>query len=329
MLDDRSKRRKFREMIKTGRLIVAPGAHNGLAAKLIERAGFDAVYMTGSGVANTLLGVPDVGLLTQTEMTFMASCMARAVDIPVIADADTGYGNAISVMRTIREFEASGVAGVHMEDQVAPKRCGHIVGKELIPAEEMIGKIRAAVDARTDPDFMLIARTDARGPVGLDEAIRRANLYAEAGADMVFPDALLSEDEFARFAAAVRAPKMMNMGGYSVKRTTPKLPLETVEKIGFNFVIYPLAVVRAGVRAELDFLQGLKARGTAFEIDYIEGLKGHPTEGWYEFTGIGDIKALEEKYLPVDAMAAKYAAGRGHMPGGSVIVDKADGDRAT
>lgn len=141
---------------------------------------------------------------------------------------------------------------------------------------------------------------------------------------MVFPDALLSEDEFARFAAAVRAPKMMNMGGYSVKRTTPKLPLETVQRIGFNFVIFPLAVVRAGVRAELDFLQGLKARGTAFEVDYIEGLKGHPTEGWYEFTGIGDIKALEEKYLPTDAITAKYAAGRGHMPGGSVIVDKAD-----
>ena len=326
MMDDRSKRRQFREMMRSERLIVAPGAHNGMAAKLIERAGFPAVYMTGSGVANTLLGVPDVGLLTQTEMTFMASCIARAVEIPVIADADTGYGNAVNVMRTIRGFEASGVAGVHMEDQVAPKRCGHIVGKELISAEEMVGKIKAAVDARSDPGFVLIARTDARGPIGLDEAIRRANLYAEAGADMVFPDALLSEAEFAQFSAAVAAPKMMNMGGYSKTRTTPKMPLETVEKIGFNLVIFPLAVVRAGVRAELDFLQGFKSRGTAFEVDYIEGLKGHPTESWYEFTGIADIKALETKYLPKEAVAAKYT-GRGHMPGGSVVVDKAAGDR--
>jgi 2-methylisocitrate lyase-like PEP mutase family enzyme len=299
-----------------------------MAAKLIERAGFPAVYMTGSGVANTLLGVPDVGLLTQSEMTFMASCISRAVDIPVIADADTGYGNAVNVMRTIREFEASGAAGMHLEDQIAPKRCGHIVGKELISAEEMVGKIKAAVDARTDPDFILIARTDARGPVGLDEAIRRANLYAEAGADMVFPDALLSEDEFAKFAAGVRCPKMMNMGGYSKTRTTPKMALETVQKIGFNLVIFPLAVVRAGVRAEMDFLQGFKERGTAFEIDYIEGLKGHPTESWYEFTGIADIKALETKYLPKDAVTAKYT-GRGHMPGGSVIVDQAGAGRRT
>lgn len=242
MNDAHSKRKRLREMIGTGKLVVAPGAHNALTAKLIEEAGFPAVYMTGSGVANTLLAQPDVGLVTLDEMVMMAGYLADAVSVPVVSDADTGYGNAINVLRTVRQFEKAGVAGIHLEDQVNPKRCGHILGKELIPAEEMAGKLEAAVDARTDPEFLIIARTDARGPAGLDEAIRRANLYLKAGADMVFPDALLSEEEFRRFAAEVPGPKMMNMGGYAKERTTPKLPLETVETIGFNLVIFPLAV---------------------------------------------------------------------------------------
>ena len=244
MRDAKEKRRELREKLASDRLMVAPGAHNALVAKLIEDAGFPAVYMTGSGVVNTLLGQPDVGLVTQSEMTAMAHHLAEAVDVPVISDADTGYGNAINVMRTVREFESAGVAAIHIEDQINPKRCGHIVGKELVSAEEMIGKLKAAVDARRDPDFVLIARTDARGPAGLDEAIARANRYHEAGADVVFPDALLSEEEIRRFAAEVPCSKMMNMGGYAVKRTTPKLPLETVEEIGFNLVIFPLAVLR-------------------------------------------------------------------------------------
>jgi 2-methylisocitrate lyase-like PEP mutase family enzyme len=318
MVDAKAKRKKFRDMMNSGRLIVAPGAHNGMAAKLIERAGFEAAYMTGSGVSNTLLGEPDVGLLTLSEMTFVARCIAQPVGIPVIADADTGYGNAINVMRTVQEFEAAGVAGIHIEDQISPKRCGHIVGKELISAEEMAGKIRAAVDGRTDPDFVIIARTDARGPVGLGEAIRRANLYAEAGADMLFADALLSEDELAEFARSVPHPKMMNMGGYSATRTTPKLPLPTVQGLGFSLVIFPLAIVRAGVRAEWDFLQGLKERGTEYEIDHIADLKGHPTESWYEFTGIGRIKRLEERYLPQAMVETKYKTGMGHVPSGVV-----------
>jgi 2-methylisocitrate lyase-like PEP mutase family enzyme len=314
MTDDRTKRRHFREMIRKGTLIVAPGAHDGLTARLIERAGFPAVYMTGSGVANTLLGAPDVGLVTLTEMTWMARCIATAVGVPVVADADTGYGNAINVMRTVREYELTGVAGIHLEDQVSPKRCGHIAGKELIPADEMVGKIRAAVAARTDPDFVLIARTDARGPAGLDEAIRRANLYAEAGADMVFPDALLAEEEFARFAAAVPHPKMMNMGGYATKRTTRKMALPAVERLGYNLVIFPLAVVRAGVRAMWDFLGGLRAGGTAFEVEHIEGLRGHPVENWYEFSGIGEVRRLEEQYLPAAAVEQKYSGGQGYRP---------------
>jgi len=314
MTDDHTKRRRLRALIADGPVVVAPGAHNGLTAKLVERAGFSAVYLTGAGVANTLLGVPDVGLITLTEMTWVARCVAGAVEIPVIADADTGYGNAINILRTVREYEKTGVAGIHIEDQVSPKRCGHIAGKEVISTEEMIGKIKAAVDARTDPDFLLIARTDARGPLGLEEAIQRANLYAEAGADMVFPDALLSEEELARFARSVPHRKMMNMGGYAASRTTPKLPLATVERLGFNLVIYPLAVLRAGVCAMSDFLAGLKREGTAFEVEHIAGLKGHPVENWYEFMGISEVRRLEERYLPPALVEMKYAAGEGYRP---------------
>ncbi len=312
--DPRAKRRRLRELIRQGRLLVAPGAHDALTAKLIERAGFPVVYMTGAGVANTLLGGPDVGLVTLTEMAWIARCIAAATARPVVADADTGYGNAVNVMRTVREYEAAGVAALHLEDQASPKRCGHIAGKELVSAEEMVGKIRAAIDARTDPDLVLIARTDARGPAGLEEAIRRANLYAAAGADMVFPDALLSEEEFARFAAAVPHPKMMNMGGYAATRTTPKLPLSTVERLGFHLAIFPLAVVRAGARAMIDFLAGLAARGTEFEVEHIAELRGHPVESWYEFTGIREVRELEARYLPPADVARKYAGGEGYRP---------------
>ena len=301
-------------MLESGRSSPVPGAYNALSARLIEEAGFPAVYMTGSGVANTLLGKPDIGLLTQGEMTMMAHYIAEAVEVPVISDADTGYGNAINVIRTVREFDSAGVSAIHFEDQVSPKRCGHIQGKELVSCEEMEGKLRAAVDARRDADLVIIARTDARGPAGLAAAIERANRYREAGADMAFPDALLSEEEFAEFARSVPGPKMMNMGGYAARRTTPKMPLDYVREIGFNVVIFPLAMLRASARAGRDFLSGLRERGTAFELEHIETLKGDPMENWYEFTGIGEIRDLESRYLPEDYMERKYA-GEGYRPG--------------
>ena len=314
MKDASSKRRVLRAMLASGKLAAAPGAWNALAARLVEEAGFPAVYMTGSGVANTLLGKPDVGLLTMGEMTMMAHYVAEAVSVPVISDADAGYGNAINVIRTVHEFEAAGVAAIHLEDQVNPKRCGHIQGKELVSCEEMEGKIRAAADARRDPGLVIVARTDARGPAGLEAAIERANRYREAGADVTFPDALLSEDEFAAFARAVPGPKMMNMGGYAARRTTPKMPLEFLQEIGFNVAIFPLAILRAGARASRDFLAGLKARGTAFELEHLETLQGDPMENWYEFTGIGGIRALETRYLPADHVDRKYE-GAGYRPG--------------
>ena len=313
MGDARSKRKALRTLLASGRLAAVPGAWNALSARLVEEAGFPAVYMTGSGVATTLLGKPDVGLLTMGEMTTMAHYLAEAVSIPLISDADTGYGNAINVIRTVQEFEAAGAAAIHLEDQVNPKRCGHIQGKELVPREEMEGKLRAAADARRDTGLVIIARTDARGPAGLDEAIERANRYREAGADVAFPDALLSEEEYEAFARAVPGPKMMNMGGYAARRTTPKMPLEFLERIGFNVAVFPLATLRAGARAERDFLEGLRARGTDFEREHLETLKGHPMENWYEFTGIGRIRALEARYLPADWMERKYE-GEGYRP---------------
>ena len=310
-----SKRHLLRQRLNSGKLVVAPGAHNGLSARLVQDAGFEAVYMTGSGVANTLTGGADVGLLTMTEMTMMARFCAQAVNIPVISDADTGYGNAINVIRTVREYELAGVAAIHLEDQVNPKRCGSIAGKEVIPIEEACGKIRAAVDARTDPDFVIIARTDARGATGFADAVKRGQRYHEAGADMVFPDALLSVEEYAVFAKEVPGLKMFNMGGYAKKRTTPKLPLDEVEGMGYALCILPLLALRPGVQAMIDALDGFKREGIAYELRQLEDLSDRPVENWYEFTGIGEIRKLEDKYLPADAGEQKYAHTAGHKPG--------------
>lgn len=315
MTDTATKRRMLRERLDSGRLLVAPGAHNGLSARLVQDAGFEAVYMTGSGVANTLTGGADVGLLTLTEMAMMARFCAQAVDIPVISDADTGYGNAINVIRTVREYELAGVGAIHIEDQVSPKRCGSIAGKEVIPVEEACGKIRAAVDARTDPNFLIIARTDARGATGFADAVERGRRYAEAGADMVFPDALLSVAEYTQFAREVPGLKLFNMGGYAKKRTTPKLPLDAVEGMGYALCILPLLALRAGVQAMIDTLDGFRREGIAYELRQLEAFADRPVENWYEFTGIGAIRRLEDHYMPADAVERKYAGTAGHKPG--------------
>ena len=202
---------RLRQMLQAPGLIVAPGAYDGFSARLIEAAGFAAVYMTGAGTAASHLGQPDLGLATMTEMATHARHLASCVSLPLIADADTGYGNALNVVRTVREYERAGVAGLHLEDQVAPKKCGHIAGKQVIPAREFADKIRAAAEYRTDPDFVIIARTDARAVTGLDDAIERGNLYAEAGADVIFVEAPQSEDEIHRVAREVKAPLLANM----------------------------------------------------------------------------------------------------------------------
>ncbi|MBI1845439.1 MAG: isocitrate lyase/PEP mutase family protein [Candidatus Rokubacteria bacterium] len=240
-------------------LIVAPGAYEGISARLIEAAGFRAVYMTGAGTAASHLGQPDLGLATLTEMATHAAHIASCVSLPVIADADTGYGNALNVVRTVREYERAGVAALHLEDQVASKKCGHIAGKQVIPMKEFAEKIRAAAEHRTDPDFVVIARTDARAVTGLDDAIERGNRYHDAGADVIFVEAPQSLEEIERVAREVKAPLLANMvqGG-----RTPAVRAIDLERLGFKIAIYPAVCMAAAVTAIEAALTRLQATGT-------------------------------------------------------------------
>ena len=257
-------RPRLRELLARPEPLVAPGAYDALSARLVEQAGFDVVYMTGFGSTASLAGRPDVGLLTGTEMVDNARRIAAAVDVPVIADADTGYGNAINVVRTVQAYEQAGVAGIHLEDQVMPKKCGHMSGKAVIPADEMAGKIRAAVEARRDPDFLLIARTDAAAVEGLSAAIDRGRAYADAGADVLFVEAPTSEDDIARVAEELRgvAPLVFN---WAEGGRTPPIPLARIAELGFALVLFPIGTLlaaTAGIRRLLASLRDARrARG--------------------------------------------------------------------
>lgn len=250
---------RLRQMLKAPGIIVAPGAYDGFSARLIEAAGFEAVYMTGAGTAASHLGQPDLGLATLTEMAAHAAHLASCVSLPLIADADTGYGNVLNVVRTVREYEKAGVAGLHIEDQVAPKKCGHIAGKQVIPTEEFCDKIRAACEYRTDPDLVIIARTDARAVTGLDDAIDRGNRYARAGADMIFFEAPQTVEEVERVAREIEAPLVANMvaGG-----KTPALKVSEFERLGFRMAIFPAVCMAAAVPAIERALAYLRENGT-------------------------------------------------------------------
>jgi 2-methylisocitrate lyase-like PEP mutase family enzyme len=249
---------KLRALLAKQELVVAPGGYDGLTAKLVERAGFPAVYMTGAGTS-ARYGYPDYGLLTMSEMVDNASILSNAVDVPVIADADTGYGTELNVFRTVREFERSGAAGIHIEDQVSPKRCGHLDGKDVISREEFIAKIRAAVAARRDPDFLLIARTDSRAVADMDEALTRANLALEAGADMIFLEATQSLDEMAAVPRLVKGPCLLNIvrGG-----KTPDVDLATVERFGYRLAILPSLLIADVTDTCIRTLRQLKETNT-------------------------------------------------------------------
>lgn len=236
-----------------------PGAFNAATARLVERAGFPAVYVSGAGLANATAGVPDIGLLTLTEVAQLAGYIADAVGIPALADADTGFGGPENVARTVRTFERAGLAGMHLEDQAFPKRCGHLTGKELVPLEEMTARITAAAQARRDGDFLLVARTDARSVEGLDAAVRRAQKYVQAGADAVFPEALESAREFREFARRVRAPLLANMTEFG---RSPLLSARQLGAMGYRMVIFPLTAFRVSMKAAERCLGDLKRRGT-------------------------------------------------------------------
>jgi 2-methylisocitrate lyase-like PEP mutase family enzyme len=302
---------RLRELLRTAPLIV-PGCYDALSARVLERVGFPAVYMTGYGTSLALLGLPDAGLATMSEMHLNARCIANAVAVPVIADADNGYGNAINVMRTVREYIQTGVAGIHIEDQVIPKRCGHVAGRRVIPLEEAVGKVRAAAAVRRDldPDFVLVARTDARGAHGgsLDEAIRRAHAYLDAGADLAFVEGPTSLDEVTRVCREIRSRVFYNQTGVS-----PRLTPAQMKELGIAVTILPGATLRVALQAIWDFATALRDEGPAAESRFAERFRDHPVGDLHTFAGFDQIRAWEAAYLPAEELD-KYEGSVGHQP---------------
>jgi methylisocitrate lyase len=253
-----SKSQRLRELVAKG-AVMMPGVPNAAMARQAERVGFEAVYVSGAGMANATAGVPDIGLLTLTEVAQLAGYIAKAVKISAIVDADTGFGGAENVARTIRELESAGLAGCHIEDQEFPKRCGHLAGKSIVDVEEMVGKIKAAIGARRDPDFMIIARTDARAVEGFDRAVERAGEYVAAGADAIFPEALQGVEEFRDFVKEIDAPLLANMTEFG---KSPLLSFHDLMELGYRMAIFPMSAFRVAMKASEEFLRALKQSGT-------------------------------------------------------------------
>jgi len=294
---------RLRALLESGQTIVAPGAFDPLAARLGEEAGFPAVYMTGFGTSAALLGRPDVGLLTMTEMAGNAGRIAACVDIPVIADADTGYGNPLNVIRTVGAYEAAGVAGIHIEDQVAPKKCGHMEGKLVIPPQEMAEKIRAAVEARAQPEFVIIARTDARAVEGLESALERGRLYREAGADVLFIEAVLSEREAEETARAF--PGVPLLFNWAEGGKTPPISLGRLAELGYRIVIFPISTLLAATAAMRGILREIAQAGTP-----AAAMGELPSFGEFtDFIGLPEVREVERRYVAKDAAAEHTAPG--------------------
>lgn len=253
---------RLRELLAKG-TVAMPGGFNAISAKIIENVGFSALYISGASIANGVGGYPDIGFMTATEMAAQAGYIARSVNIPAIADADNGYGEAVNVFRTVQEYERQGLSGLHIEDQVIPKRCGHLDGKQVISVDQMREKIAAAVSARVNPDFLLIARVDSKAVYGFDEAVKRANAYMEAGADMIFPEALNTREEFAEFARQVKAPLLANMTEFG---KTPYISVQEFESFGYNVVIFPMTAFRIMMKAVEDGMRLLKETGTQTDL---------------------------------------------------------------
>lgn len=281
---------RLRQLIDDPEILMIPVAHDALCATIAAKAGFKAIFTAGYANSAALLAKPDVDLLTLTEMVDCAWRIVDAVDVPVLADGDTGHGNVTNVARTVRQFEKAGVAGLFIEDQVSPKRCGHMAGKRVIPAEEMVAKLKAALDARQDPDLIIMARTDALGVHGVDDAVGRAVLYRETGADMIFVEAVESVEQMDRVIAEVNAPHMANMvpGG-----KTPLLPAKELEEIGYAVVAYPTANTYIIARAVTDFYVELQRTGT------LKGFENRmfDFEEFNQLVGLLEIREKEEACL--------------------------------
>jgi 2-methylisocitrate lyase-like PEP mutase family enzyme len=284
--------RRLRDLIATGELVTAPGVFDGISASLVSRLGFAAGYLTGAGVAASGFGLPDIGLVTQTEMTERARMTVRALgDVPLIADADTGYGAPLNVIRTVRDYESAGVAAVQLEDQAFPKRCGHLPDKELVPTAEFVGKLRAALDSRVDPDLVIIARTDARGPLGLAAAIERANEYAAAGADVIFLEAPQSTEEIEQIAREVEAPLLINLvaGGL-----TPIEGKHRLQELGYAIAIHPSLPLGHAALAMLGALAELAG------VDPAAHFPSSPAE-FFNLVGLAEWSAMGDRYQGPEA----------------------------
>jgi 2,3-dimethylmalate lyase len=293
---------RFRQLLRGSGIIVAPGAYDCLTAKLIERQGFPAVYMTGAGTAVTRLGQPDLGFATLTEMLANAAAIASTVSIPLIADADTGYGGALNVYRTVREYERAGVAALHIEDQVFPKRCGHLDGKHVVAIDEMVTKIHAATEARTDEDFVLIARTDALAVTGLADTLRRCHAYVEAGADVLFVEALRSREDIEQVKRELEVPLLYNFVEHG---KSPLLPVAELERLGFKLVIFPGSIMLAVVPLVRQILGEIRQHGTtAALLDRMSNVVE-----LFETMGLSDALALDAR-VAAGTSAPSHTDGR-------------------
>ncbi len=296
---------QLRRLIEASEILVMPGAYDAISAKMVERAGFKAIQCSGFGLAASILGMPDIGLLTMSEMVIQTRNIARAVQIPVMADGDTGFGNAINVVRTVEEFEWAGAAGINLEDQVAPKRCGHLEGKEIVSMEEMIGKIQAAVYARKDPDFVINARTDALAISGIDEGIRRANAYVEAGADMIFVEAPTRLEDIRRLPKEIKAPVSINMGaGIGARRKTPYIPLPDLQSMGYARVSIPGICLGSAMKGMAEALNVLKEIGITEAYDHLLV----SFQELNKIIGLPEVKELEKRFLTQEILGKKYGA---------------------
>lgn len=280
---------RLRHLLKQPGIIVAPGAYDCLTAKIIQQAGFPAVYMTGAGTSVAQLGYPDLALATMTEMIANAANIVGAVEVPVIADADTGFGGVLNIRRTVQQYERSGVAAIHIEDQEFPKRCGHLDGKRVIPTEDMVRKIRAAVDARVDEDLTIIVRTDALAVTGWDDTMERCREYIQAGADVLFVEALRTPEEAQRVVRNFDVPLLYN---FVESGKSPLIPVPELQRLGFKLVIFPVSALLTVCQAVSNLMQELKAQGTtANSMQHMVSL-----ESCFETVGLSEMLALDARY---------------------------------
>lgn len=306
MTTTRSKASRYRELLRSGEFIVSPGVYDGYSLRLVERAGFKTAATSGAAISNALLGIDDIGVMTLTQNVEHCRNLARCVDIPVTADADNGYGNPVNVHHAVQLFEEAGLAGVNIEDQVAPKRCGHMPGKEVVSRDEMVRKIEAACLARRNPDFVIIARTDALALEGITDTLERVQAYAQAGADMIFPDAVKREDDIARIVEAARVPVTINMGfGIRSRPTTPLIPIPRLKALGVRRISLPRMLPAAAIKAmttALALMRGVVESGEPIDRpDLLAGI-----DEIMALMGYDDMRALEARLLGDDAVERKY-----------------------